>query len=277
MDSPVRPAYLRPAFTLAALAVLVLSLAVLIQPVAAQGGPPGDNGTVKVDGFEFDQGPGDAGPGDPDNEPHILSCFAIDWYGFDQSTEEDLFYGTVTFQIWPPTGPRDELDGVATQVLHQPSDGQNPFGAHDQEVYIGEDSNAGGGSTEGRDASIVYDLSAALAAYEPHEQQGWHVKITVVNEGVAQNDATKSKVVWVEGPCASVSTTQPGNGTGTELGGRSTSFPPTTGGATGGVLAATNTSVGAVPVWIIVILSGALLVGSGAVMAAEQVRARRRT
>ena len=43
--------------------------------------PPGNNGTVKVDGVVFDD--------HPDNEPHVGCVFQIDWYGFDEG--EDLF------------------------------------------------------------------------------------------------------------------------------------------------------------------------------------------
>jgi len=262
MQSSVRAAYVRPAATLAAIAVLLLSLAVLIQPVAAQG-PPGENGTVKIDGIPFDQGPGDSGPGDPDNEPHINACFAIDWYGFDQGE----FFGTVTFQVWPPVGPKQEIDGVATQVLHPPANGHAAFGNHDQHVYIGEDSNAGAGSTAGRDASIVYDLSAALAAYEPHANQGWHVKITIVNDGVQGGRAVKHKVVWVDGPCFTPTQTTPFRTGGT--GGFTFSPPPPP--------RPPDTSTDAMAAWALVVLSGTALLGSATVFAMERIRAGRRT
>ena len=55
---------------------------------------PGNNGTVKIDGVEFDT--------HPDNEPHVGCVFQVDWYGFD---EGDLF-SHVTFEVHPPTGKR---------------------------------------------------------------------------------------------------------------------------------------------------------------------------
>ncbi|HEV8374234.1 MAG TPA: hypothetical protein VGR68_13625, partial [Actinomycetota bacterium] len=42
--------------------------------------PPGNNGTIKVDGVPFDDA--------PDNEPHVGCTFQVDFYGYD---EGDLF------------------------------------------------------------------------------------------------------------------------------------------------------------------------------------------
>lgn len=270
MHDSLRPTYFRPMLAVAAIAALLLMFAALVQPVSAD--PPGGNGTVKVDGVPFDQGPGDNGPGDPDNEPHINACFAIDWYNFDMGE----FYGTVTFQIWPPVGPKDVIDGVATQVLHTPSDGHDAFGGHDQIVYIGEDT-ADGANTAGRDASIVYDLSAALANYEPHEAQGWHVKISIDNEGTGANNTKKSKVVWVNGPCASVETEPPGGSTSTP-----TTSPSGTGGELGGTSSPRggripDTSFGLETGQLVMILAGLLLAGSVATLGFDAVRRGRTT
>src|SRR4029453_11982527 len=49
------------------------------------GGPPGNNGTVKIDGVAFDD--------HPNNEPHVGCIFQVDFYGYD---EGDLF-ADVTF------------------------------------------------------------------------------------------------------------------------------------------------------------------------------------
>src|SRR5215208_7621753 len=69
-----------------------VALAGLATPAFAQD-PPGNNGTVKVDGVAFDD--------DPDNQPHPDDCtFQIDFYGFDEG--EDLF-AHVTFASQPPT------------------------------------------------------------------------------------------------------------------------------------------------------------------------------
>ena len=68
----------------------------------------------------------------------------------------------------------------------------------DDTVFIGEDDNSGGGSEAGLDASATYDLSGVLAGFEPHPQQGWHVKLTINAEG-SQGADVKHKMYWVSG------------------------------------------------------------------------------
>jgi LPXTG-motif cell wall-anchored protein len=136
------------------------------QAGAQPGGPPGNNGTVKIDGGEFDD--------HPDNEPHVGCVFQVDFYGYD---EGDLF-ADVTFKVQPPTGNEVILE--------------------DTDIFIGEDDNSGGGSEAGLDASKTYDLTSLLAAFEPHPQQGWHVKLTVNADG-SQGADVKHKVFWVTG------------------------------------------------------------------------------
>jgi LPXTG-motif cell wall-anchored protein len=136
------------------------------QAGAQPGGPPGNNGTIKVDREAFDD--------HPDNEPHVGCIFQVDFYGFD---EGDL-NAHVSFEVHPPTGKPEE-------VLSD-------------DVFIGEDDNGGGGSEAGLDASETYDLSSLLQGFEPHPQQGWHVKLTINAEG-SQGADTKHKVFWVTG------------------------------------------------------------------------------
>ena len=145
----------------ATLLTLILAVMIVTASVAAAD-PPGNNGTVKIDGVAFDDA--------PDNEPHVGCIFQVDFYGFD---EGDLT-ADVTFEAHPPTGNAVLLTDV---------------------VFIGED--AAGGGTD-LDASVTYDLSGPLAAFEPHPQQGYHVKLTVNAEGSIGAD-TKHKVFWVEG------------------------------------------------------------------------------
>ena len=148
-------------------------------PGQASADPPGNNGTVKVDGEEFDD--------HPDNEPHVGCIFQIDWYGFDEG--DDLF-SHVACEVHPPTGKPEVI--------------------LEDDVFIGEDDNSGGGSEAGLDASETYDLSTLLQAFEPHPNQGWHVKLTVNNDG-SQGADVKHKVFWVSGcetpPTTSTSTT----------------------------------------------------------------------
>ena len=169
--------------SVAGLVVAAASAAAFVWPLpgnaGAEANPPGNNGTVKIDAEAFDD--------HPDNEPHVGCSFQVDFYGFD---EGELF-ADVTFEAHPPTGP--------------------PAVLLEDEVFIGEDSNAGGGSEAGLDASGTYDLSSALEGIEPHDMQGWHVKLTINADG-SQGADVKHKVFWVSGcetppPTTSTSTT----------------------------------------------------------------------
>jgi len=156
--------------------------------------PPGNNGTIKVDDVPFDDA--------PNNEPHVGCIFQVDFYGFD---EGDLF-ADVTFESHPPTGP--------VRVLLT------------DEVFIGEDDNAGGGSEAGLDASETYTLD--FTGIEPHPNQGFHVKLTINADG-SQGADTKHKVFWVTGcvpgttTTTTTTTTLPPTSTST-----TTTIPPTT-------------------------------------------------
>ena len=165
-----------------ATAGITAALAAFAGPALGQQDPPGDNGTIKVDGLDFDS--------HPDNEPHVGCVFQIDFYNFDQG---DLS-ATVTFEGQPPTG-----GGILLT----------------DSVAIGGDPAGGGNDL---DASPTYDLTDALAGIEPHPVQGHHVKLTVEAEGSIGND-TKHKVFWVEGcstpPPSTSTTTTPGETTTT--------------------------------------------------------------
>jgi hypothetical protein len=125
--------------------------------------PPGNNGTIKIDAEEFDS--------HPDNQPHVGCVFQVDFYGYD---EGDLF-ADLTFRAHPPTG-----DGEVLET---------------DRLFIGEDDNSGGGSQAGLDASGTYTLD--FTGFEPHPQQGFHVKLTINAEG-SQGADVKHKVFWVE-------------------------------------------------------------------------------
>jgi hypothetical protein len=127
-------------------------------------------------------------------------------------------YADVTFEVHPPTG--------------------NPEVILEDEVFIGEDDNSGGGSEAGLDASETYDLSAVLQGFEQHPQQGWHVKLTINADG-SQGADVKHKVFWVsdcETPPTTTSTsttststtTSTSSTTSTSTTSTSTSVPPST-------------------------------------------------
>jgi hypothetical protein len=149
----------------ASAALPFVGLFALASPASAD--PAGNNGTIKVDGEAFDNG-------HPNNEPHVDCKFEVDFYGFDKG---DL-YARVTFNAQEPTAKGDAL--------------------LTDKVFIGEDSNSGGGSQPGLDAHKMYDLSDKLAKFTPHPQQGYHVKLTINADG-SQGADVKHKVFWVDG------------------------------------------------------------------------------
>ncbi|MEO8425230.1 MAG: hypothetical protein ABI595_15140 [Actinomycetota bacterium] len=128
----------------------------------AGGNPPGNNGTVKVDGMPFEQSQA--------NEPRVGCVFAIDFFGFD---EGDLT-GTATFELQPPTG--------------------NGFLLVDSTV-IGTDPAGGGTDLDG---TIYEDLSGPIAASgaTAHPNQGFHIRLTIEAQGSIGAE-TKHKTFWV--------------------------------------------------------------------------------
>jgi hypothetical protein len=171
--------------------------------------PPGNNGTVKIDGEEFDT--------HPDNEPHVGCVFQVDFYGYDEGDPN----ADVTFDVWPPTG------GMVTIL--------------EDTVFIGQDDNSGGGSEAGLDAEATYNLTAWLSDFEPHPQQGWHVKLTVNADG-SQGADVKHKTFWgsgCEAPPPTTTTTVPT--TTTESTTTTTESPTTTESTTTTVPTSTTT------------------------------------
>jgi hypothetical protein len=129
--------------------------------------PPGNNGTVKVEGEALDHL--------HDNDPHVGCGFFIQWYGFDAGERTTI----VTFDAQPPTGT-----------------GQG------QTLLTDTFSFTGSGAGNALDAQKQYDLTAALAGFTPQPQQGFHVELTV-NTDFSHGADTKHKVFWVS-PCAGV-------------------------------------------------------------------------
>lgn len=141
-------------------AVALAATLVIAAPVGAAS-PAGDNGTVKIDGLDFDS--------HPNNEPHVGCRFEVDFYGFD---EGDL-WADIEFEAKPPSG---------TGLFQV------------DRVFIGEDDHSGGGSGAGLDASAEYELD--LSAFTAHPVQGYHVKLTIRADGARGAD-TKHKTFWV--------------------------------------------------------------------------------
>jgi len=138
-------------------------MAALLLPasLANAADPPGNNGTIKIDGVPLDD--------HPDNEPHPGCIFELDFYGYDMGD----YYARVKFTVIPPTG-----DNI---VIRR------------GKVFIGGD--AAGGGTD-LDGSKRFNLSTALDSFMAHPQQGYHVKVTVYAPGSIGDDR-KHKVFWV--------------------------------------------------------------------------------
>lgn len=139
----------------------------LLGTASPAGGAPA-RGTVKVDGVPFENHPG--------NEPHVDCAFGIDLYGYGADLPV-----TVSFSLQPPSG-RDDL-----LVFNTTTDG---------------DDASGGGSEAGHDGHLDVDLTEVLEDVTPHDQQGWHVRLTVEVDGHA-----KHKTFWVSGCDGSGTTT----------------------------------------------------------------------
>jgi hypothetical protein len=129
---------------------------------AMAGDPPGNNGTVKVDGAFL------AGE---NNDAHVGCEFQIDFFGFDQGVPD----ATVTLELQPPTGGGQVWSGIA---------------------FIGGDPAGGGTDYDG--SLAVNDLSDQLAAsgVPADPNQGFHVSLTVNAPGSIGAD-TKHKTFWV--------------------------------------------------------------------------------
>jgi hypothetical protein len=161
--------------------LICTGIAVLLVSLSGGGAaafPPGNNGTVKIDGIPFDEL--------PNNQPHVGCIFQVDFYGYDEGDLEAI----VRFNLWSPTGSLGVLFRRAG-------------------IDIGEDPAGGGRDV---DAQLTVDLSAAIAAsgVAPHPKQGWHVRLTVNAEGSIGKDV-KHKTFWVTGcpPPSPTPTTPP--------------------------------------------------------------------
>lgn len=146
--------------------------------------PPGNNGTIKIDGLEWDE--------HPDNEPHPGCLFEVDFYNHGPDRE-----ATLSFTAQAPTGSGE-------QILGEP-------------LRLDLEGDGAGGGTD-HDGAIRVDLTSDLSRFEPHPKQGYHVKLTVtVDDEDDQGAQVKHKVFWV-GPCEGVGGIDTGGGVDTDGG-----------------------------------------------------------
>ena len=214
-------------------AAFVGALSLLANSAFAAPNPPGNNGTIKVDREPFDTA--------PNNEPHVGCTFQVDFYGFD----EGALNADVTFEAWAPTQRESDSQVLLTDT-----------------VFIGEDTNAGGGSEAGLDAEQTYTLD--LTGITPHPQQGVHVKLTIHADG-SQGADVKHKVFWVTG-CGGeggeTTTTTAGGG------GASSSSESTSGGGGNAGASSTEAEGSGLPFTgsgstVPMVIAGLLMVGLG--------------
>lgn len=128
--------------------------------------PPGNRGSIKIDGRPFDER--------TDNEPHPGCDFRVTMFGFVDS------YADVTVDAHAPTGGARPVDGERVDF---------PDGA----------ANRRGNELAG--ASDVHDVVPRLAdaGIEPHPRNGYHLKVTVESENAHGSNA-KHKVLWLDCP-----------------------------------------------------------------------------
>ena len=200
---------------LAVLGVGILGIAMLVGPAGAD--PPGNNGTIKLDGLGLNDGPGHSNqPNDPDetspdNDPHVSCGYQVEFFNFDTGQTADI-----TFTAHPPTGHNGVLSDQS-------------------KVLISNDGTAG--APNDVDAVFDYDVFTDFDLTQftsSHDVHGWHVKlaITVYDvDGKAVPGAKKHKVFWVdpcEAPTTTTTTTTTTSTTTTTTSTTTTTLAPTT-------------------------------------------------
>lgn len=180
----------RLALALVSMAVGVAASVAFSAPAIAE--PGGNNGTVKIDGEPVDDG--------ISNEPHVPCEFAVQFFGFDKGQEADI-----NFNIWSPSG-----DGELLLSEHK---------------VISNDPAAGGELNE----TFLYsadDFDLTNAELQPN--QGYHLKLTIISDGVP--GGKKHKVFWLQ-PCEATESPSPTPSTASPS--ETTPPPPTTPGTPG--------------------------------------------
>lgn len=113
------------------------------------GAPPGDNGTIKIDGISFDGGKA--------NHPHVSCPFQVSLWGFDNVTDQ----ATVSFEAQAPSKTTHGSDPQAVPV----TSGATSF------------TFTGTGNEQDLDHIETYTLDTS--ALNKHPIQGYHIKVTV--------------------------------------------------------------------------------------------------
>lgn len=160
----------RLALALVSMAAMAAGAAFGAPALAAD--PAGNNGTVKIDGVLVDS----LNDNDVDNEPHVPCTFEVEFFGFDLNQTADIkLFGH------PPSSEQPRFDLLI-----------------DLQDQVVSDDAAGGAD---QDPDEVFPFSVAdleEAGLEPHDNQGFHLKLEVFSEGLPGGQ--KHKTFWVE-PC----------------------------------------------------------------------------
>ncbi|MEU4482577.1 LPXTG cell wall anchor domain-containing protein [Micromonospora sp. NPDC023966] len=172
---PQRRHVARAALTAAA-ATAILGLATPAWATGNPHNPPGDNGTVKIDGAPFSD--------KVDNQPHVTCDFELEFFNFDQDQKANI-----TLWAQPPSAtPKDKIVWSKSNVLISDDPASGAENDHDEVIKLSAN-----------------DLD--LTGLTLNEQQGYHIKLDVdLTDGKAFDD--KHKVFWLK-PCESSPTTPP--------------------------------------------------------------------
>lgn len=234
---PQRRHVARAALTAAA-ATALLGLATPAWATGNPHNPPGDNGTVKIDGVEFED--------KVDNQPHVTCDFELEFFNFDKNQKANL---TLWAQA-PSATPKDKVVWSKKDVLISDDPAAGAENDHDAVIKLSAD-----------------DLDLSGLKLQP--QQGYHIKLDVdLTDGRAFDD--KHKVFWLQ-PCKSSENppttppTSPSSPGDSETPGGSAT-PPGSGGGNGGG----SGTVGGLPITGVaatsMALTGLALIGGGVVL-----------
>jgi LPXTG-motif cell wall-anchored protein len=139
--------------------------------------PPGANGTVKIDGYPFEE--------DNNNEPHVDCRWRVEFFNFDEKER-----ASIIFSAQPPSSKDFHEVGRLDDV--EASDDPASGGSYENDVdnYFEFTSD---------------DLDLTNAYYHPN--QGYHIKLTIDRQSHPEW-TEKHKVFWLQ-PCETTPSSPP--------------------------------------------------------------------
>lgn len=167
----------RLALALVSMAATAAGAAFGAPALAAPTDPPGANGTVKIDGWPYQE--------HNNNEPHVDCRFQVEFFDFDKDER-----ASIIFEAHPPSAADFHEVGRLDDVL------------------VSNDEASGGSYDQDADEVFEFtseDLDLTNAHYHP--QQGYHIKLTIDRQN-HPNWTEKHKVFWIQ-PCETNSPSSP--------------------------------------------------------------------